>query len=139
MKNQLKKIFQMCVTANHDHRMRLHASHEHMMSPEHFAREFRTIHFNIGRIVGKTSLILEMARPSDLIIVHNRERQLQLHHDRGDCRAHIASIHDVTSPMYHQYMDIHDSYVWIDEPGLMKDVNMVYSRVRAGLYIKLGE
>lgn len=79
------------VAANYDHRMHLHASHEHMMSDEHFAREFKTLHFDIGRQVGKTSLILELARPSDMIVVHNRATQHRLLQIRGACRASIVT------------------------------------------------
>jgi len=126
------------VAANYDHRMHLHASHEHMMSDEHFAREFKTLHFDIGRQVGKTSLILELARPSDMIVVHNRATQHRLLQIRGACRASIVTPTEVEP--YRIYRNLGDSYVWIDEPSVIGNaVDMLYQRIRAGLFIKLGE
>lgn len=125
------------VSANFDHRFKLHPSCENMISPASFAREFKTIHLNVGRQTGKTSMMMELARPSDLIVTSTLSMLDHLYQIRGKCRAEIVT---VSSLRYVRYRDLGNSWVWMDEPSFFNgSINEVYNRVQAGLYIKLGE
>lgn len=104
-----------------------------------FNREFKTIHINIGRRVGKTFAIGSLAKLGDLIIVHNVGTKDRMIHDYPRCNAGICTISDLIENLsVTQKFD----YIWIDEPNLCenyKDINSIYDILDANLFIKLGE
>ena len=131
----MKEIFDMMVALNFDNRNSLHPSNINSMHPAEFAKEFKTIHMNMGRQTGKTSLMLDLARPTDLIIVPTMAMVDSLYHRSGTCRAQIVTFSSVFRRRFHNV-----GYAWVDEPSLYgKDFNFLYSHIDAELFIKLGE
>ena len=113
-----------------------------IMSPERYARDFKTIHLNVGRGSGKTSAIEALARPTDLLIVHNYNTAETLRSRNFICPINtiegvLMSANTLRGRNVKKY-----HWVWIDEPNLcdnVVDINKIYETVEADLFIKLGE
>lgn len=75
-----------------------------------YVREFRTIHINMGRRIGKTHYILNHYREHDLIIVH--DEQMKYHLNGCGVIATIKTPRELKGDLrqYH--------WIWIDEPRL---------------------
>jgi len=119
------------------------ALHPDYMSSVAYSREFKTIHLNIGRGAGKTTVIESLARPSDCLIVHNCRTMETLRRYRkfvcpiNTIEGVILSANTLRGPIVKKY-----NWVWIDEPNLcddMADINRIYEIIDADLFIMLGE
>jgi hypothetical protein len=51
---------------------------ESLLSPEMFAKEFRTIKFDLGRRVGKSNFIIQNCKPNDFIFVFSETEKTVL-------------------------------------------------------------
>ena len=107
------------------------------------AREFKTIHINVGRRSGKTTAIESLARPTDLMIVHNYHTMKVLN-GRNNFICPINTVSGVvlaSNGLKGKIIKKYD-WVWIDEPSLCDDavdINEIYKTIDADLFILLGE
>lgn len=85
------------------------------MPPAVFAREFCTVHLDVGRQVGKTTYIKERAVEGDVIISASMERKLNAY--RG-ARADVFAPYHLDNP--HFLMSRRGrhrpSFIYVDEP-----------------------
>lgn len=103
-----------------------------------FAREYKTVHINIGRQTGKTSTIMSMARPGDVVVVYNDVYVRQLLSEYNHVQ--ICTVDDIIRSQTSGGRFIKKyNYVWIDEPGLIENINYIYSYIDADIFIKIGE
>ena len=111
--------------------------------PERYAREFKTIHLNVGRRSGKTTAIEALARPTDLLLFPNYHTMETLR-SRHYFLCPINTIEGVllSANTLHGRIIKKYNWVWIDEPSLCDDVvdiNRIYETIDADLFILLGE
>ena len=121
------------------------------LHPLAYMKEFRTIHINAGRQTGKTQAMLHLARPRDLIIVHNLDNADRLRSHNQNCLAPIMSVRELI--IFSQRQDIICDYVWLDEPEQCMKYqvysshsyfnttleSLIYNKIKANLIIKLGQ
>jgi len=131
-------------------RQKYFSKQELIVGKEAFAREFKTLHLDLGRQVGKTTAIKELSRPNDLIIVHNRATI--------DCSYrgfdNVIAPHQLDNLIfshrigYTRRNPLRFGYVWIDEPLMCEKsmysfgnslISLLTSEIEADLFIKLGE
>lgn len=114
------------------------------LNPIEYAKEFKTIHINIGRRSGKTHLIMSTARENDLVIVSSYIHKMQLLECFPYFLGTIQSMPEIILSAYGlrgKVKPIVCDRVWIDEPALCEQYNngsSIHERIDANLYIKLG-
>lgn len=92
--------------------------------PSIFAREFKTVHCNIGRRTGKSRYIAERASPSDIIICHNEIIKRELY---SNSKAQVITAGFLRDKLLSKTWIPNRKDIYVDEPFLCIGVLSPYS------------
>lgn len=135
-------IVDMARAVNQAHRKEFYQRHHDIyasMSPEHYAREFKTVRVDVGRQIGKTSYLTRTAVDGDVILVGKASFVRPLTSNL-DVQVHVVSINVVdTYPT--SILKMHHT-VWVDDASRISQekLDMMYAAFasRAFQFVLLG-
>lgn len=150
MSDSIDKLVYFSLKANLENREKAKKqNYNKQISKAQWFEQFCTIHINIGRNSGKTTHIVEMAQPEDLIVCRNGTKMFIEENSKHGNNLHFLVPHISRIPVGRKYYSIFADcqIVFVDEPKMTllpyKDLSEFYHSFMVNfnepIFIMLGE